>query len=171
LARGAALARYDWLLFLHADTKLEAGWDADAHAFMADAENTGRAAIFRFALDDDTQAARRLERIVAWRVKTFGLAYGDQGLLLARAFYLSLGGFKPLPIMEDVDLIRRIGKGRLTQLKIRAVTSAERWRAEGWLQRSARNVICLVCYFAGLPPGLIARLYAPGSKPKASVRG
>jgi hypothetical protein len=67
----------------------------------------------------------------AWRCKTFGLPYGDQGLLIRADFYDRLGGYKPWPLFEDVDLVRRIGKHRLWPLTARAETSAEKFRAEG----------------------------------------
>jgi hypothetical protein len=65
--------------------------------------------------------------------------------------------------MEDVDLVRRItahGARRLAALPVRAVTSAERWRREGWRRRSARNLLCLALWFLGVPPRLIARVYS-----------
>jgi hypothetical protein len=62
--------------------------------------------------------------------------------------------------MEDVDLVRRIGRARLAALPVAAVTSAERWRREGWTRRSARNLLCLSLWFLGVPPGVIRRLYA-----------
>ena len=85
------------------------------------------------------RAARRLERLVAWRCRVLALPYGDQGLLISRALYEAVGGFRPLPLMEDVDLVRRLGRSRLPPLPVPAVTSAERWRREGWRRRSARN--------------------------------
>ncbi|MDA0221230.1 MAG: glycosyl transferase family 2, partial [Proteobacteria bacterium] len=94
-----------------------------------------------------------------WRARRFGLPYGDQGLLIARDFYETLGGFRPLPIMEDVDLVRRIGKARLTTLQGHVTTSAARYRRSGYTVRMLRNLACLTLYFAGLPPRLIARLY------------
>jgi hypothetical protein len=118
-----------------------------------------RAAAFTFALDDPSAAARRLERLVAWRCTRLGLPYGDQGLLIARAFYDRIGGYRPLPLMEDVDLTRRIGRRRIAVLPVRALTSAERWRRDGWIARSARNLACLGLYYAGVPPRLIARIY------------
>lgn len=159
LIAGAAAAGGSWLLFLHADTVLSAGWRGEAEAFMASPENARCAAAFRFALDDDSPAARRLERFVAWRARTLGLPYGDQGLLLSRDFYRQLGGFRPLPLMEDVDMVRRIGRHRLRALQSPARTSAERWRRDGWLRRSARNLLCLALYGLGLPPRLLSRLY------------
>ena len=159
LAKGAETARGAWLLFLHADTVLDGGWRAEAETFMADPANRTRAAAFRFALDDAAPQARRLERWVAWRGRVLGLPYGDQGLLIRRDFYSALGGFRPLPLMEDVDLVRRIGRARLSILATPAVTSAARWQREGWLRRSLRNLTCLTLYFAGVPPRLLVRMY------------
>jgi len=160
LAAGAAAAQGEWLLFLHADTRPAPGWAAAVRAFMADPANAARAAHFTFALDDPSPQARRLERLVAWRCRVLGLPYGDQGLLLSRALYEAVGGFRPLPLMEDVDLVRRLGRRRLVALPVPAVTSAERWRREGWRRRSARNLACLSLWFLGVPPGVIRRLYA-----------
>ncbi len=157
LSQGIAAATGDWLLLLHADTCLQAGWEPAARAFMA--EPASRAAYFRLALNSRDPRARRLERLVAWRSRTFGLPYGDQGLLLPRRLLAAVGGIRPLPLMEDVDLVRRIGRARLAALDIAAVTSAERWERDGWLARSARNLACLSLYFAGVPPRWLARLY------------
>jgi rSAM/selenodomain-associated transferase 2 len=158
LAAGARAASGGWLLFLHADTLLLPGWQAVVQRFIADPAALGQAGYFRFALDDEAAAARRLERLVAWRCRRLALPYGDQGLLISRALYDSLGGFRPLPLMEDVELARRIGRRRLVALDHPAVTSAARYR-RGYLRRSARNLLCLALYFAGLSPARIARLY------------
>ncbi|MBC8049766.1 MAG: glycosyltransferase, partial [Chitinophagales bacterium] len=102
---GAAAARGRWLLFLHADTALEAGWEREAEAHInkiesGDAPQT--AAAFRFALNDAGIAPRYLEWIVALRCAIFRLPYGDQGLLISRALYHEVGGFAAIPLMEDV---------------------------------------------------------------------
>lgn len=157
LAAGGAAATQAWLLFLHADTQLGAGWPAVVAAHISTAPD--RAGYFRFTLDSDDPRARRLERAVAWRCRALALPYGDQGVLIHRDLLRAVGGIQPLPLMEDVDLARRLGRHRLVALKADAITSAEKWQRDGWYWRSARNLSCLSLYVAGVPPRLIARLY------------
>ena len=159
LAAGADAATGDWILFLHADTHLDAGWRAATDAFMADSDNRQRAGYGRFRLDDSHPRARTLEARVAWRCRRFGLPYGDQGLLIERAFYRSLGGYRPIPLFEDVDLVRRIGRSRLVPLGIDAVTAADRFTRAGYRRRSVANLALLSLYFLGVPPAWLARLY------------
>jgi rSAM/selenodomain-associated transferase 2 len=159
LAAGAAAASGDWLFFLHADTRLSSGWSLPVAAFIADTGNRARAGYLRFRLDDDASAARRIEAAVAWRCRHLALPYGDQGLLIAAERYHALGGFRPLPLMEDVDLVRRLGRRRLVPLALDAVTSAARYRRDGYILRPLRNFCCLGLYFLGLPPRLIQPLY------------
>lgn len=157
LAAGIAAARFPWLLLLHADTRLGPGWVAFARAHI-DA-GPARAGYFRFALDSADPRARRLERAVAWRCRVLALPYGDQGLLIHRDLLAAVGGLRPLPLMEDVDLVRRLGRTRLVSLDAVALTSAARWERDGWRRRSLRNLGCLAAWFAGVPPGRIARFY------------
>jgi rSAM/selenodomain-associated transferase 2 len=159
MAAAAMYATGDWLLFLHADTRPQPGWGLAVGDFMKNPDNRYRAAYFQYALGDASPAARRVERLVAWRCRALGLPYGDQGLLISSEFYDFLGGMPPIPLMEDVDMARRIGKQRLVRLPVSAVTSAERYLRGGYWLRPARNLLCLGLYFAGLPPRLIARLY------------
>ena len=157
LAAGVTAARGEWVLLLHADTVLAPGWAAVAYPFMA--ANPGKAGYFRFRLDADEVAARRLEARVAWRCRRLGLPYGDQGLLISRALLAEVGGVGDLVLMEDVDLVRRIGRGRLVGLEVDAVTSAVRFRRDGWRVRSVRNLVCLGMYFIGVPVRWIVRVY------------
>ncbi len=159
LARGAALAGGDWFLFLHADTRLLAGWASEVSTFIERSGANNRAASFTFALDDRSLSARLIEAIVAWRVSVLALPYGDQGLLISRELYHALGGYRPYPLMEDVDLVRRIGRSRIEALKACAMTSAARYRHDGYAVRSMRNVLTLVLYFLGVPPKLLAKYY------------
>lgn len=158
LAAGVECADGDWLLLLHADTRLAPGWQQAVRAHCeARPESAG---YFRFALDSDDVRARRLERLVAWRCRLLALPYGDQGLLIQRELLRQIGGVRDLPLMEDVDLVRRLGRRRLSLLPVAATTSAAKWQRDGWYRRSALNLACLALYFAGAPPRLIARLYA-----------
>jgi rSAM/selenodomain-associated transferase 2 len=157
LRLGAEAARGDWLLFLHADTRLGAGWREAAAMHMQ--RRPDKAGCFRFRLDDPAWQARLIEAGVALRVWFLGLPYGDQGLLLPRSLYDSAGGYAPLRLMEDVDLVRRIGRRRLCVLEADALTSAARWRRDGWLRRSARNLACLLLHRFGMSADRVARLY------------
>ena len=113
LAVGANAAIGNWLLFLHADTQLMPGWVSEIGAFIADKRNSHTAAVFTLALDDERLSARWVEWISATRTKILALPYGDQGLLISRELYNSVGGFKPIAIMEDVDIARRLGRKRI----------------------------------------------------------
>ena len=159
LAAGADAARGDWLLFLHADTVLQPGWDKAVREFIGDEGNLRRAGYFRFALDDGRLGARRVQWLANMRARILGLPYGDQGLLISRGFYRKVGGFRPLALMEDVDIVRRIGRGRLRMLKATAVTSAERYRRDGFWRRPIRNQFCLFLWLMGASLDRIERIY------------
>ena len=87
------------------------------------------------------------------------MPYGDQGLLIARSLYEEVGGFAPWPLMEDVDLVRRLGRRRLAPIGVRCFASARRYRRDGYVRRPLRNLLCLSLYLAGVPPSRIVRLY------------
>jgi rSAM/selenodomain-associated transferase 2 len=157
LAAGCAAARGDWLLCLHADTRLDAGWEAVATRHIGRGHDL--AGYFRFTLDDHGALPRLWEAGVAARAGLLGLPYGDQGLLISRRLYDRLGGFKPMPLFEDVDLARRIGNSALRPLEARAVTSAEKFRRDGYLARSLRNWSLLGRYLTGTPPEALAARY------------
>lgn len=162
LRTGGDVARSDWLLFLHADTVLEEGWEWSVLSFVEssiESDDHRRAGYFRFALDSGALPARLLEYGVAARCALFGLPYGDQGLLISREFYRELGGYSDMPLMEDVEIVRRIGRGRLRRIPHKALTSASRYRRDGFIRRSLRNLACLGLYFMKVPPHRIARFY------------
>jgi rSAM/selenodomain-associated transferase 2 len=168
LRAGAAAARKPWLLFLHADTRLSAGWEAETEEFIAG--QVDHAAAFTFKLADRGMRPRLVEAGVALRARLFALPYGDQGLLISRRFHDEIGGFRPMPIMEDVDIIRRIGRSRLTILRAAAITSAQRYQRDGYVRRVARNWACIAMYPAGVPPERIAKFYERPPSGEQDVR-
>jgi rSAM/selenodomain-associated transferase 2 len=159
LAAGANAATGDWLLFLHADTKLGSGWVVAANRFMENPDNRFRVGYFIFTLDDPSKQARRLERMVHWRCQKLSLPYGDQGLLISRPMYDKIGGYNPIPLMEDVDIIQRIANHRLKKLSALAITSANKFKKDGYILRPLRNLFCLGLFFIGVSPRIIAGFY------------
>lgn len=157
LAAGAAAARAPWLLFVHADTRLAAGWPAAVRAHVA--RHPERAAYGRLRFESTAAMARVTEAWAAVRSRALALPYGDQGLLVSRALYEVAGGYPDLPLMEDVALVRRIGRRRLAPLATVATTSAARYEREGWLRRGALNLSTLALWYAGARPDWLSRRY------------
>ena len=162
LRAGAAAARHPWLLFLHADTVLETDWQIEVSKLIEQVEVGARrpsAAAFRFALDDTGLRPRLVEWGVSVRCAACALPYGDQGLLISRALYDEVGGFKPLSLFEDVDIVNRLGRRRLTMLRARAATSAARYQQAGYVHRVLRNFACLIMYHLGASPERLEKIY------------
>lgn len=158
LRAGADAARGEWLFFLHADTVLEPGWEAEAAAFMTD--GGARAAVFTLAFDAKGLAPRIVAAAAMIRTHILRTPYGDQGLLLPRALYEAAGGYQEMPLMEDVDLIGRLNRrGGFEVLKARARTSARRYERDGYISRIARNALCMALFRAGVDPAKIAKIY------------
>ena len=159
LATGGRQARGTWFLFIHADTKLEIGWFQEFENFIANHKKQNCAAAFSYSLDDNTTSSTILEAFVNWRTRKLALPYGDQCLLINRDFYNELNGYAEIPIMEDVEIIRRIGSKRLYILKSSATTSADKYLREGYVLRCLKNLFCLFLYFVGFRASLIAKIY------------
>jgi len=161
LLEGAMAARGDFLLFLHADTALEAGWIAEAEDFIADGRE--RAAVFTLAFDARGLAPKIIAAGAMIRTRLFASPYGDQGLLMPRSLYEKAGGYRDLPLMEDVDLVDRLrqraGGGAIKILKSRAVTSASRYQRDGYARRVFKNACCLLMHRLGVAPEKIAAFY------------
>jgi len=154
LRRGVAAAQGEWLLIVHADTVLRAGWTQAVRSHMQD---RARAGWFRLAFDQRGLAPSVVAGWANLRSRA-GLPYGDQGLLIHRDLYAAVGGYRDQPLMEDVALARAL-RGRLSQLDGVAVTSAARYRQAGWLRRGARNLWTLARYAVGTPPERLAQAY------------
>lgn len=157
--QGAQAARGDWLLFLHGDTALAPDWAEHAAAFVATPQAHECAAAFRLRFDDPSPEARRVEFWVGIRSNLFRLPYGDQGLLIHRDFYAKLGGFAQIPFLEDVEFVRRIGRGKMRIIQANATTSAAKYRRDGWRKRTWRNLGLVLRFYLGARPHDLARLY------------
>ena len=159
---GANAARHPWLLFLNADTVLDAGWEREAAHFMERVDSRrARAMPPPPSASRSTTTAfapRALEGLVRLRCATLRLPYGDQGLLIARSAYDEAGGHRAVPLMEDVDLVRRIGLRRVKLLRSRAVSDAARYRRDGYLRRALGNQAHRILYALHLAPARPSRL-------------
>jgi rSAM/selenodomain-associated transferase 2 len=156
---GAAAARGDVLLFLHADTRLPA--DHPALVMHALADPTVVGGHFDLRLDAPGAVYRIIERAISLRARLTGVATGDQAIFVRRAVFERLGGYPPLPLMEDIALSRTLKRaGRTVALREPVVTSARRWQRGG----VARTVVLMwalrLAYYAGISPTRLARVYA-----------
>ena len=157
LRRGAEAATGDWLLFLHADTRLPPGWIETIGAHIENRPD--QAAVFRLSYIDRSFGASVVAGWANLRTRLFALPYGDQGLLISRRHYEAVGGFPEQPIMEDVAIIRAIGRSRLRLLPMAVETSFIRYSRAGWMRRGLRNWFLLAQYFAGVSPKTLAERY------------
>lgn len=157
LKTGAGFASGDWLLFLHSDSVLTTGWREELQVHMS--ESADKALCFRLKFDDEGFFPRLLEYWVRFRCHVFALPYGDQGLFISRALYDNVGGYNEMPLMEDVDIIKRIGKSRLICSKQVIITSADKYNKYGYLFRMIRNGFCLLLYKLGVSPAAIKKIY------------
>jgi hypothetical protein len=100
-----------------------------------------------------------LEYWVRFRSSAFALPYGDQGLFISRTLYDEVGGFNDMSLMEDVDIVRRIGRNRLRVGSHELITSAEKYNKYGYLFRMIRNGFCLLLFKIGVDPAIIKKIY------------
>lgn len=153
---GAAASTAPWLAFVHADCILPEAWLDHVESCPPDIVGGW----FGFALDDPAWQARVIERGVRWRVRLLRLPYGDQGLFARREVFRRMGGYRELPLMEDVEFVRRLRReGRCREIPLSLVTSSRRWRRDGWFRRSTQNLFLVALYFIGVAPSVLARWY------------
>ena len=152
---GATAASGDVLVFLHADTHLPAG----AGPAIATALTRAAAGAFRIGFD---RPRPLVERMVNARSQLFKIVYGDQALFVSREAFDRVGGYRPLPIMEDRDLATRLRRdGGLVIVPLAVTTSARRHRSDGHARALARNWLIQVLYTLRVPPERLARMYPP----------
>ena len=152
---GAGRASGDVLVFLHADTVLPPGYDR-AIARTLDRPGTAAGA-FRLSIGGGSRSLRVIESLVHWRSTALGMPYGDQALFLTAEVFRRVGGFPELPIMEDLELTRRLKPlGRIRIAPEPVVTSARRWHEGGVWRTTLLNQLCLAGYLAGVPADRVA---------------
>lgn len=154
MVAASAVAKGEWLLFLHSDSVLADGWTKPVIKHL----NRSDAAYFKLNFDDPSQPARIVAHWANFRARVFGMPYGDQGLLIKRGLYDEIGGFADIPLMEDVDIARKL-KGQLTPLPASITTSADKYRKAGWVRRSVRNFWAVTRFRMGADPAKLAKEY------------
>ena len=167
---GCNLTSRAWILILHADSSLPPEWADVVRAFVTAPRHRRHAACFRLAFDEDSWPARRTAALANIRTRLLALPYGDQGLLISRPLLDEIGGYRELPIMEDVDIVRRVGRRRLHLLQAAIRTSGARYRRDGWLRRSLRNLFCLALWLGGASPERIRSFYETADREATARR-
>lgn len=156
---GALHAGGEILLFLHADTRLPADGLSQIRTALTDPEVVAGA--FDLKIDSERPIFRLIERTASIRSRLTRIPYGDQAIFIRSDFFREIGGYRDIPIMEDVDFMRRIkptGKS-IAFLEDRVGTSPRRWEKEGVLQGTLRNWILVLLFLAGVSPDRLSRFY------------
>jgi rSAM/selenodomain-associated transferase 2 len=157
--RGAAAAAGEILWFLHADTHPPQNASDHIHDALCDPVVVGGHFAIRF------DGTRRAARLLTWlypRLRLLGLCYGDSGIFVRRAVYEQVGGFRPFPIFEDIDLLRRLKRcGRFISLSCVVETSSRRFERHNFALTFTRWTVLQALYWVGISPRLLGRLYAP----------
>lgn len=159
--RGAGLASGEILLFLHADTLLPPQGLARIAGTMAGGQYVGGA--FDLGFETDRKIFSITERYVALRTRLTRVPFGDQAIFLRTDHFRAIGGFRDIPLMEDVELMQRIRRrgDRICIIPEKVMTSPRRYEQEGVLYATIRNISLQVLYALGVPPERLAQWYRP----------
>jgi rSAM/selenodomain-associated transferase 2 len=154
--RGAEAAQGDILLFLHADTYLPRGGLSMIESLMGDEGVV--AGSFSLSFDYPSPFLRLLSLLS--RINHILFTYGDQGLFLSRDLFEGIGGFLEIPIMEDVEIQKRLRSlGRFVKIRQPVVTSARRFLSRGIIRQQILNTILVLLYHMGVAPSRLGRFY------------
>jgi rSAM/selenodomain-associated transferase 2 len=156
---GAAMAQGDIVIFLHADTRLPTNAFALMEAALSDPTCPGGA--FDLNIASGRPIYRLIAKIASYRSRLTRIPYGDQAFFFRRAHFLAIGGFANIPLMEDVEIMRRIKKRgeRIAIINRSVTTSPRRWEKEGILLCTLRNWLLIALYFSGVSPERLSRFY------------
>jgi len=155
---GAAAANGDILLFLHADTRLPKGFSGHIHQSLRNPRAVAGA--FRLSLAPPVKGSAFIEKMANLRAEKLHLPYGDQAIFVLAKTLKKLGGYKEIPLLEDVDLVRRLRRvGCLAVIPVPVVTSSRRWKKLGVWKTTWINQMILAGFLLGLPPRILARWY------------
>ncbi len=156
LNHGARCLLTDVLVFLHADTELPRGFDYYIRQVLADSDVVG--GCFRLEFD----VAHPLLKAYSWFTRFSGrfFHFGDQGFFIRRDVFCWMGGFSPLPFLEDVDFLRRLRKyGKFMTLPVPVWTSARRFVRRGIVRQQLRNVLLVALFELGVSAERLAAAY------------
>ncbi len=135
---GAKNSKGEWLIFLHADTRLTHDWFKKINSFLKGNKNS--IYYFEFKINHKKIIYRVLEILVNFRSKFFKQPYGDQGLIIHRTTYFKNNGFRKIPLMEDVDFLRRLNKKKdLKQLNLPIFISSRKWERTNIFLQAFKN--------------------------------
>ncbi|GJL77884.1 MAG: glycosyl transferase family 2 [Nitrospinaceae bacterium] len=155
---GAEIATGDALLFLHADSRVE----AKSYQRMVDVMQQGNrlGGAFSLAIESEKPSLKLISTLATLRSKYLNLVYGDQAIFVKTCVFREMGGFSSIPICEDLDFFRRLKqKGPIVLLEEKALTSARRWRTEGIAFTTLRNMIIAALFLLGFPPRVLSKWY------------
>jgi rSAM/selenodomain-associated transferase 2 len=156
---GATIAHGEVLVFLHVDTELPHDAFTNIDSVMKQTQYVGGA--FELGITSDRFLYRVLEYWVSLRCRITRIPYGDQAIFVRRNYFEKLGGYSEIPIMEDVELMRRIRSAgdKIYIIPDRVMTSPRRWQQEGFIYVNMRNTALLLLYFLGVSPEKLIRFY------------
>jgi rSAM/selenodomain-associated transferase 2 len=160
--KGAEIARGEVLLFLHADTKLPPGALGKIREALRGSDAVGGA--FNLGIASGKISFKVIEYAASIRSRLTRIPYGDQAIFVKKEYFDLIGGYRDIPLMEDLELMRRIRKrgNRICILKDRVETSSRRWDKEGILFCTLRNWTLSTLYYLGVSPETLSRFYRHG---------
>lgn len=154
---GAAKATGDILIFLHADTELPEGWEKELRDFADSRKVWGR---FNVQFDETSPAFSVIAFMMNWRSRLTGICTGDQAIFIRRTVFDKLNGFADIPLMEDIDISRRLRRECWPYcVPGNATTSARRWRARGLIRTILHMWWYRLQYFFGVSPEKLVKSY------------